>query len=348
MNSTDYLKEAPPIIRDYLNYHETIKGHSKLTVNEYYTDLRTFFRYMKLKRGLAPKAEELEDISIEDVDIDLISSVTLADVYDFLGYLSRERVRRHNAPEAGVGLSAASRSRKIASIRSFYKYLTIKVHLMEENPMIGLDSPKLKQTLPRYLTVEESMQLLDAVDGKNKERDYCILTLFLNCGLRISELVGLDLASFHDGIVTVHGKGNKERNIFLTDSCVEAINDWLAVRSTLPITDRDARAALFVTRQNSRISTNMVHRIVKKTLLAAGLDASKYSAHKLRHTAATLMHQNGVDVRTLQAVLGHEHLNTTEIYTHVDNNDLRFAARANPLGKVKKTEKPSEEEEMVD
>ena len=331
----NYISEAPPIIRDYLTYHETIKGHSKLTVNEYFLDLRTFFRYIKLKRGLCGTAENLEDISIDDVDLELVKSVTLADIYDFLGYLSRDRERNHNSKDAGVGLNAASRSRKIASIRSFYKYLTTKVHLLEENPVLNLDSPKLRQSLPRYLTVDESIRLLNAVNGKNKKRDYCILTLFLNCGMRISELVGLDVSSIHDGIVTVHGKGNKDRNIFLTESCLAALKDWLEVRAELPLTDRDAKEALFVTRQNTRISTDMVHRIVKKTLLAAGLDASKYSAHKLRHTAATLMHQNGVDIRTLQAVLGHEHLNTTEIYTHVDNNDLRFAASANPLGKIK-------------
>ncbi len=331
----NYISEAPPIIRDYLTYHETIKGHSKLTVNEYFLDLRTFFRYIKLKRGLCGTAKNLEDISIDDVDLELVKSVTLADIYDFLGYLSRDRERNHNSKDAGVGLNAASRSRKIASIRSFYKYLTTKVHLLEENPVLNLDSPKLRQSLPRYLTVDESIRLLNAVNGKNKKRDYCILTLFLNCGMRISELVGLDVSSIHDGIVTVHGKGNKDRNIFLTESCLAALKDWLEVRAELPLTDRDAKEALFVTRQNTRISTDMVHRIVKKTLLAAGLDASKYSAHKLRHTAATLMHQNGVDIRTLQAVLGHEHLNTTEIYTHVDNNDLRFAASANPLGKIK-------------
>lgn len=331
----NYISEAPPIIRDYLTYHETIKGHSKLTVNEYFLDLRTFFRYIKLKRDLCGTAENLEDISIDDVDLELVKSVTLADIYDFLGYLSRDRERNHNSKDAGVGLNAASRSRKIASIRSFYKYLTTKVHLLEENPVLNLDSPKLRQSLPRYLTVDESIRLLNAVNGKNKKRDYCILTLFLNCGMRISELVGLDVSSIHDGIVTVHGKGNKDRNIFLTESCLAALKDWLEVRAELPLTDRDAKEALFVTRQNTRISTDMVHRIVKKTLLAAGLDASKYSAHKLRHTAATLMHQNGVDIRTLQAVLGHEHLNTTEIYTHVDNNDLRFAASANPLGKIK-------------
>lgn len=338
----DYRSEASPIIRDFLVYHETIKGHSQLTSNEYFLDLRTFFRYLKLERGLVPSDTPIEEISVSDVDLQLVSSVTLADVYDFMSYLSRDRERRHNAPEAGNGLNAASRSRKVSTLRSFYKYLTTKANLLEENPIAGLDSPKLKQSLPRYLTVDESLALLDAVDGENKERDYCILVIFLNCGLRISELVGLNvsdvmISSNDESTLRVLGKGNKERTVYLNDACREALASWLEVRSKLTL-ERSDRAALFVSaRRHKRVSTDAVHAMVKKTLLKAGLDASKYSSHKLRHTAATLMHQNGVDVRTLQQLLGHENLNTTQIYTHVASEDLKYAANANPLGNVKKT-----------
>lgn len=338
----DYRSEASPIIRDFLVYHETIKGHSQLTSNEYFLDLRTFFRYLKLERGLVPSDTPIEEISVSDVDLQLVSSVTLADVYDFMSYLSRDRERRHNAPEAGNGLNAASRSRKVSTLRSFYKYLTTKANLLEENPIAGLDSPKLKQSLPRYLTVDESLALLDAVDGENKERDYCILVIFLNCGLRISELVGLNvsdvmISSNDESTLRVLGKGNKERTVYLNDACREALASWLEVRSKLTL-ERTDRAALFVSaRRHKRMSTDAVHAMVKKTLLKAGLDASKYSSHKLRHTAATLMHQNGVDVRTLQQLLGHENLNTTQIYTHVASEDLKYAANANPLGNVKKT-----------
>lgn len=338
----DYRSEASPIIRDFLVYHETIKGHSQLTSNEYFLDLRTFFRYLKLERGLVPSDTPIEEISVSDVDLQLVSSVTLADVYDFMSYLSRDRERRHNAPEAGNGLNAASRSRKVSTLRSFYKYLTTKANLLEENPIAGLDSPKLKQSLPRYLTVDESLALLDAVDGENKERDYCILVIFLNCGLRISELVGLNvsdvmISSNDESTLRVLGKGNKERTVYLNDACREALASWLEVRSKLTL-ERTDRAALFVSaRRHKRVSTDAVHAMVKKTLLKAGLDASKYSSHKLRHTAATLMHQNGVDVRTLQQLLGHENLNTTQIYTHVASEDLKYAANANPLGNVKKT-----------
>lgn len=338
----DYRTEASPIVRDFLVYHETIKGHSKLTSNEYFLDLRTFFRYLKLERKLVPSDTPIEDISVSDVDLQLVSSVTLADVYDFMSYLSRDRERRHNAPEAGNGLNAASRSRKVSTLRSFYKYLTTKANLLEENPIAGLDSPKLKQSLPRYLTVDESLALLDAVDGENKERDYCILVIFLNCGLRISELVGLNVSDVMispngESTLRVLGKGNKERTVYLNDACRDALASWLDVRSKLTL-ERSDRAALFVSaRRHKRVSTDAVHAMVKKTLLKAGLDASKYSSHKLRHTAATLMHQNGVDVRTLQELLGHENLNTTQIYTHVASEDLKYAANANPLGSVKKS-----------
>lgn len=332
----DYRTEASPILRDYLVYHETIRGHSKLTVNEYFLDLRTFFRYLKLERGLVPSDTPIDTISVADVDLPLISSVTLADVYGFLAYLSGERDRRYNSPESGVGLNAASRSRKVSALRSFYKYLTVKAQLLDENPIQGLDSPKLKQSLPRYLSVEESVALLEAVDGENRERDYCILVIFLNCGLRISELVGLNVTDIGEDSLRVLGKGNKERTVYLNDACVAAIEDWLEVRSKITLEAAHRRALFVSARRHRRVSTDAVHAMVKRTLLKAGLDASKYSSHKLRHTAATLMHQSGVDVRTLQEVLGHENLNTTQIYTHVANENLRKAAEANPLGSVKR------------
>ena len=181
------------------------------------------------------------------------------------------------------------------------------------------------------MTLEQSKDLLSAVDGKNQERDYAILTLFLNCGLRISELVGLNLQDIQDETMRILGKGNKVRILYLNDACQAALNRYLAVRR--PITGRDANA-LFLSSQNERISRSTVHSMVKKRLLEAGLDATQYSSHKLRHTAATLMLQNGVDVRAVQEVLGHDHLNTTEIYTHIDNEALRVAAKANPLSKV--------------
>lgn len=329
----DYRVEAPQILRDFLSYHETVKAHSKRTVDEYFLDLRNFFRYIKQTRDPALSGRPLDEISIMDVDLDLIAAVTLTDIYGYMTYLSRDRIQHQNSQNSGYGLNAASRARKIATIRSFYNYLNSKAHLLRENPVKDLDSPKLLKSLPKYLTLEQSVTLLESVDGKNQERDYCILTLFLNCGLRISELVGLDLHDIQGDTLRVLGKGNKVRILYLNEACQDAVSRYLAVRR--PIAGRDEKA-LFLSSQNERIRRSTVHAMVKKRLTAAGIDSTEYSSHKLRHTAATLMLQNGVDVRAVQEVLGHDHLNTTQIYTHIDNEGLRIAAKANPLSHIKK------------
>ena len=329
----NYQTDAPAILREFLSYHETVKAHSRRTVDEYFLDLRNFFRYLKTLRDPSLAGTPLDEIDIMDVDLDFVADVTLTDIYSYMTYLSRDRAQHHNSAHSDYGLSASSRARKIATIRSFYNYLTNKKHLLRENPVKDIDSPKLKKTLPKYLTLDQSTELLDAVDGKNQERDYCILTFFLNCGLRISELVGLNLNDVSEDTLRVLGKGNKVRILYLNDACQDALKSYLAVRR--PITGRDANA-LFLSSRNERVSRSTVHAMVKKRLSAAGIDSAEYSSHKLRHTAATLMLQNGVDVRAVQEVLGHDHLNTTEIYTHVDNEGLRTAARANPLSRVKK------------
>lgn len=333
---TDYLNDTPQILQEFLSYHETIKGHSQKTVDEYYLDLRNFFRYLKQTRNSSLHDLDLDEISITDIDLDFVKSVTLTDIYGYMTYLSRDRIQHQNSSNSDYGLNAASRARKIATIRSFYNYLTNKMHLLETNPVKDIDSPKLKKTLPKYLTLDESLQLLESVGGKNQERDYCILTLFLNCGLRISELVGLNRNDIQGDALRILGKGNKVRILYLNDACKNALEEYLKVRR--PIVGRDQNA-LFLSAQNERISRSGVHALVKKHLAEAGIDSTQYSSHKLRHTAATLMLQNGVDVRAVQEVLGHEHLNTTEIYTHIDNDALRVAAKANPLSHVRKKEK---------
>ena len=323
----DYRTEAPPLLRDFLVYHETIQGHSRRTVDEYYLDLRGFFRFLKRDKKLVPDDMPMDQIPIDDVGIDLIRTVTLTGIYAYMNYLSRDR-----------RLNNASRARKVATIRSFYKYLTNKAKLLDVNLVQDLDAPRLKKALPKYLDLDESLELLDHVEGKNAIRDYCILTLFLNCGLRISELVGLNKTDVRGDQLRVLGKGNKERVLFLNDACQRALADWMTERDAMTLVDQNA---LFVTLQNRRrITRAAVHKLVKKHLADAGLDSTQYSAHKLRHTAATLMLQNGVDVRTLQEVLGHDHLNTTQIYTHVDSDELRAAAKANPLASVRQRKKP--------
>lgn len=324
----NYRDEAPVILRDFLVYHETIKGHSRTTVDEYYLDLRNFFRYLKVIRGCVPRSAELDSVSIHDVDLQFVSQVTLAEVYDYLSFLSRDKIRNTRAHQEEYGLSASSRARKISTIRSFYKYLTVKAKVLTDNPVQDLDTPKPKKSLPRYLSLDECRSLLSAVDGKNKERDYAIICIFLNCGLRISEIVGLNLSDVRVDHLRVLGKGNKERIVYLNESTLSAIHGYMNIRTGIAAIDRNA---LFLSNRRTRISRESVHAMVKKTLKVAGLDSTKYSSHKLRHTAATLMLSNGVDVRTLQEVLGHEHLNTTQIYTHVDNSELRIAAAANPL-----------------
>ena len=326
----DYRTEAPPLLRDFLVYHETIQGHSRRTVDEYYLDLRNFFRFLKRDKKLVPDNVPMDQIPIDDVGIDLIRTVTLTDIYAYMNYLSRDR-----------RLNNASRARKVATIRSFYKYLTNKAKLLDVNLVQDLDAPRLKKALPKYLDLDESLELLDHVEGKNAIRDYCILTLFLNCGLRISELVGLNKTDVRGDQLRVLGKGNKERVLFLNDACQRALADWMIERDTMTLVDQNA---LFVTLQNRRrITRAAVHKLVKKHLADAGLDSTQYSAHKLRHTAATLMLQNGVDVRTLQEVLGHDHLNTTQIYTHVDSDELRVAAKANPLASVRQQKRPTQD-----
>ncbi len=332
----DYRSESPQILRDFLIYHETIKAHSPKTVDEYFLDLRTFFRFLKINRGLVPASTEFDQISIRDIDLNFVASVNLAEVYDYLAFLARDRVVNQRSHYKEYGLSPTTRARKIACIKSFYKYLTLKARLLPENPLAGLDTPKTQKTLPRYLSLEESRRLLNAVEGKNRERDFCILMIFLNCGLRISEIVDLNLTDYRHDSLRVVGKGNKERVVYLNDACQKAVGDWLAVRA---LRCPPKEPALFLSLRKTRISREMVHSMVKTNLLRAGLDASQLSSHTLRHTAATLMLKNGVDVRTLQEVLGHDHLNTTQIYTHVDSAELRIAAQANPLASFKPEEK---------
>ena len=313
----NYRTEAPEPVKEFLVYHDTIRGQSQATVDSYYLDLRTFTRFLMVSRNAVPRDTPLEEIDIKNADLAFYASVTLSEVYEFLAFLSRDRQ-----------LGASSRARMITAIKGFYNYLTVKTKQLTENPVQNLDAPKLQKTLPHYLTLEESYRLLQAVDGQNKTRDYCILCLFLNCGLRISEMVGLNFNDIRQDHILVHGKGNKERVVYLNQSCQEALKAWLDERKNIATSDKNA---IFLSSRRKRMSVDAVQVMVRNTLLKAGLDASRISPHKLRHTAATLMLQNGVDVRTLQEVLGHENLNTTQIYTHIANTELKKAAAANPL-----------------
>ncbi len=323
--------DCPQILRDFLSYHETIRGQSPKTIQEYYLDLRIFLRFMMLVKREMPYNTDLNTIDITSVDLQFIESISVSDIFDFLSYLTNDRLP-DNPGDATPGIGSAARARKLSAIKSFYKYLTHTKQL-ENNPVQDLEFPKIRKSLPRYLTLEQCTQLLKAVDGPNARRDYAILMLFLNCGIRRAELVGLNLTDVYEDRIRVVGKGNKERIVYMGAACKAAIDAYLPERNKIVLSDN---RALFGSRDKNRISVSAVHRLVKKHLLAAGLDASQFSAHKLRHTAATLMLSHGVDVKTVQEVLGHENLNTTQIYTHIESTELKIAAEANPLSKLKK------------
>ncbi len=323
--------DCPQILRDFLVYHETIKGQSPRTISEYYLDMRMFLRFMKLMRSDMPIHTRLDDIDIKDIDLDFIRTITTSDVFDFLSYLANDRTANPDAAAPDYGISPASRARKLSALKSFYKYLTIRTKQLQENPVADLEYPKLRKSLPKYLTMEQSAALLKAVNGPNEKRDYAILMLFLNCGIRRSELVGLNITDVYEDRIRVIGKGNKERFVYFGTPCRKAIDAYLVERNNKILTDN---RALFGSRDGNRISVSAVHRLVKKALLQAGIDSTQFSAHKLRHTAATMMLSGGVDVKTVQEVLGHENLNTTQIYTHIENTELKIAAEANPLSKL--------------
>ncbi len=323
--------DCPQILREFLIYHENIKGQSQLTIQEYYLDLRMFLRFVRLMRNDMPINTDLEAIPIKDIDLQFIRSIETSDIFDFLSYLANDRAINPESAAPDYGISPASRARKLSAIKSFYKYLTVRTKQLQENPVADLEYPKLRKSLPKYLTMEQSAALLRSVSGPNEKRDYAILMLFLNCGIRRSELVGLNLTDVYEDRIRVVGKGNKERTVYFGSACRKAIDAYLPERHKKVLSDN---RALFGSRDNNRISVTAVHRLVKKAFMQAGLDSTQFSAHKLRHTAATMMLSGGVDVKTVQEVLGHENLNTTQIYTHIESTELKLAAEANPLSKL--------------
>ena len=315
--------ELPFLLLEFLNHIYVVKNKSSLTVEEYCLDNKLFLKFLKLHKGLVPSSVKIEDVDIKDIDIDFLKNVTLLDAYTFLSYC--KDVRNNDS---------AARARKVASIRAFFKYLTLQRKLLDENPMEELETPKLKKSKPKYLTLDEAKTLLSVVDGKYKERDYCIITLFLNCGLRLSELVSINYKDIRDNnTLYITGKGNKERTVYLNEACLTAIKNYMAVRPVDQVKDKDA---LFLSGRLQRISPKTVQKLVYDNLEKAGLGGRGLSCHKLRHTAATLMYQYGdVDVLVLKEILGHENLGTTEIYTHIVDEQLRKASELNPLADVK-------------
>ena len=336
------MDEFPQPLREFASYKTAIQGCSQKTADEYLTDLRTFFRYLLAKeRGISPESDEFGEIDIRCVNIDYIRKITPDKIYDFLLYTGNVRKNMW-----------AAKARKLSAIKGLFKFLTVKRGYLEDNPAANIEAPKHKKTLPKFLSLEESKLLLDAVrndvESKNRLRDLCMITLFLNCGMRLNELVGISLNDIDRelGHIRVVGKGSKERIIYLNNACKTVLAEYLMnVRLTEKykyISDR----ALFLSNRDRRISDKMVQATVYKYLDLAGLGAKHYSVHKLRHTAATLMYQTGnVDIRVLKDILGHEQLNTTQIYTHVSDRNMMDAMAQNPLASLSETKADKESPE---
>ena len=322
------VSEFSPVVREFASYKTVIQGCSQRTVEQYLIDLRTFFRYLLCEGDskVLRDPEKFRAVTVESVDLDYLRRVTTDQIYDFLLYADSERENQ-----------TAAKARKLAAIRALFKFLVNKRGYLTDNPAANIDSPKKKKALPKFLSLDEARALLAAVwndtDSRNRERDFCIITLFLNCGMRVAELVGIDLQDIDPRLrsLRVLGKGNKERIIYLNEACREALTLYLSVRKGeqyVGCTDR----ALFLSNRQARLSIQGVQVTVQKYLKLAGLESKHYSVHKLRHTAATLMYQSGaVDIRVLKDILGHEQLNTTQIYTHVSDRSMEEAMRHNPL-----------------
>lgn len=321
------MNNSPELVKSFINYKLSIQNRSVKTVEQYEIDLMLFFKYLVCKKNGTPLSkEEFDKTDISWIDIDFIRKITEDDVYDFFIFASRER-----------GNKARSRARKLSSLKTFFRYLEVNKKLIDKNPAINVESPSVKRALPKYLTLDESIRLLETVEkdveSESRERDYAIITLFLNCGMRLSELCSISLNDIDTDMrsLRVIGKGSKERIVYLNDACRAALSDYLKVRGASASKDKNA---LFISRLGKRISNKTVQWMIYKYLDRAGLGNRHLSTHKLRHTAATLMYQEGgVDVLVLKDILGHEQLNTTQIYTHVSNRQLEDAVKKNPLAK---------------
>lgn len=321
-------------------YLTTIKNRSQKTAYAYGVDLYVFLRFCKLRRTFKSDValknvneNDLKVVCVNDVDISFIKKISLIDVYEFLNYVMTY-----------FNNSARTRARKTSSIKGFFKYLTLNLKLLNKNPVEQLESPAWKKTLPKYLSLEESLKLLNVQmnsNSKTKFRDYCILILFLNCGLRLSELEGINLKNLkmEDSSLKILGKGSKERLVFLNDACELAIKNYLNFERSKLKKIHNSSALFLSSRTGTRLCSRQIQKIVAKALSLAGFDNMGYSVHKLRHTAATILYQHkNVDILILKDMLGHSNVGTTEIYTHVSNDMLKKAMLDNPLNNALKKE----------
>lgn len=328
---------APPLLREFLRYLHLNRDYSEKTVEEYFLDMRTFFRFVKTDRGMVAPETAFDDIDIMDISLDFVKAVSKMEINNYIDYLRGDRVVHEKGGDI-IGVAPSTTRRKIATVKSFFSFMTISMNYMDVDPSAGVILPRQRKKLPDYMTIEESERVLGSISGINEDRDYAIVLLALTCGLRVSEIAGINLDDlrFDAGqqFLKVRGKGHKERQVYPSDACVAAIQDYLAIREETYRPDTKSQNALFLSRKHNRISVDAVQAMVRKATLEAGI--RPLSPHKLRHTAATLMLQNGVDIRTLQELLGHSSISTTEVYTHIDNAALQVATKANPISKVRR------------
>ena len=324
---SDY-SNAPSVLKEFLYYSQTIKGLSPRTVEGYFIDLQLFFRYMIQRRNNCIDNNTLDSVDISLIDLEFVSKITKSDVLEFLYFITSERAN-----------SASSRARKMSSLRGYFKYLTSKTNQLEFNPTDDIEMPAMKKRLPKYLSLEQSIELLNNTQSGFSERDYCIILLFLNCGMRLSELAGINMKDINKDTLRIIGKGNKERFVYLNDACISAVEEYLLVRNTIvsPVSE----PALFISKKTKkRMSARRIEQVVEECLQRAGLSDMGFSTHKLRHTAATLLYRSGnADMLALKEILGHEHVSTTEIYTHISDDAIKKAAKSSPLATFKKSKK---------
>ncbi|MBQ7859832.1 MAG: tyrosine-type recombinase/integrase [Faecalibacterium sp.] len=311
-------------VNDYLHYLAVIKGRSLQTVFNYYIDLRDFYQYIVVRRGLCSE-DKIKDFNWHIIDTAFIRQINSGDIFEFLYMMQRQK-----------NTKATTRNRKLSALRGYFKYLLNVVNQITVDPTANIDNAKTEKVLPKYLTADQSLALLKNVQSDFYERDFCILTLFLNCGMRLAELVRINISDIADDLIRLHGKGNKERMAYLTPACQDALLHYLRARAALPNISPTDRDALFISKKTGkRLSPRRVEQIVERCLQSAGLSGKGYSPHKLRHTAATLMYQTGeVDVLALKELLGHANVSTTQIYTHINEMQLRQATSKSPLSGV--------------
>lgn len=323
-NKNDPLSypDCPPLLDRYIKHSIAISNKAKRTVNSYVVDILLFLRFYARLSGKVAENTNLKDIKVKTMTDAEICAVTADDIFSFLYFLADDR---KNSP--------GTRKHKLSSLHSFYNYILLVEKAIDKNPVNYVERPSTKGLAtrpPKFLELDQSKALLKTIDGQFQERDYCMILLFLTCGMRLSELTRINLKDFSDKTLKIVGKGNKPRTVPLNQMCLEAIADYRAIRDGLPnLVDKDA---MFVSkRTGKRIGNRQVEKIVTKYIAESGLQATGCTTHSLRHSAATMYYRAGVDLQQIARILGHSSTKVTEIYTHIDESSLAEIIDNSPL-----------------